>query len=199
MNRAHNLVCSSGWWARAVEKELLPWALEGVPLDGEVLEFGPGFGATTQVLAGRCSKLHVLELEESYCRRLRSQLGERVAVSQGDATSMPFEDQRFSAVVCFTMLHHIPSQELQDRALAEAARVLRPGGVFAGSDSTGGGILFRAIHIGDTLNLVAPDTFRTRLVAAGFTGARIETAPRSFRWRAIRPDGVPVTPGDGAA
>ncbi len=186
MNRAHNLVCSSNRWRRGVEQELLPWALDGVPLGDEVLEFGPGFGATTQVLARRCTKLHVLELEERYCERLRAQLGDRVSVTQGDATKMPFEDQRFSAVVCFTMLHHIPSRELQDRALAEAARVLRPGGVFAGSDSIGGGVLFKAIHIGDTLNLVDPDTFGSRLTAAGFAQPQIDTTERSFRWRCAR-------------
>jgi ubiquinone/menaquinone biosynthesis C-methylase UbiE len=165
---------------------LLPWVLDGVDLGDEVLEFGPGFGATTEVLARRCSKLHVLELDPGYCRRLRSRLGDRAVVTHGDATRMPFADGRFSAVVCFTMLHHIPSRELQERALAEAARVLRPGGTFAGSDSVGGGVLFRAIHIGDTLNLVDPSTFGTRLEAAGFAQPQIDTSKRSFRWRALK-------------
>jgi ubiquinone/menaquinone biosynthesis C-methylase UbiE len=186
VNRIHNLICSSGWWSRAVDRELLPWALEGVRLGDDVLEFGPGFGATTEVLARQCSKLHVLELERGYCERLRSKLGDRVVVTQGDATKMPFEDQRFSAVVCFTMLHHIPSRELQERALAEAARVLRPGGVFAGSDRVEGGVLFRAIHVGDTLNLVDPGTFGSRLIAAGLAQPQVDTAKRSFRWRAFR-------------
>ena len=131
--------------------------------------------------------LIVLELDDGYCRRLHAQLGDKVAVTQGDATRMPFEDQRFSTVVCFTMLHHIPSRELQDRALSEAARVLRPGGVFAGSDSIGGGAVFRAIHIGDTLNLVDPDMFGKRITAAGFARPRIDTSERSFRWHAVKP------------
>lgn len=187
MNLAHNLVCSSRRWARSVEHDLLPWALQGVPLGDEVLEFGPGFGATTRVLARRPGRLNVLELDGGYCRRLRAQLGDRVSVIEGDATQMPFEDQRFSAVVCFTMLHHIPSPELQDQALAEAARVLRPGGVFAGSDSIGGRPLFTAIHLGDTLNLIQPDTFGTRLARAGFTRPKIDVAKRSFRWQAFKP------------
>ncbi|MFZ0041798.1 MAG: class I SAM-dependent methyltransferase, partial [Solirubrobacteraceae bacterium] len=41
--------------------------------------------------------------------------------TQGDATRMPFEDQRFSAVVCFTMLHHIPSRNLVDPAGSRSA------------------------------------------------------------------------------
>lgn len=151
-------------------------------LGDDVLEFGPGFGATTRVLARKPGKLDVLELDERYCRRLRAELGESVTVTQGDATQMPFEDHRFSAVVCFTMLHHIPTRELQDHALAEAARVLRPGGVFAGTDSIGRGWRFRAIHIGDTLNLINPDTFRSRLEAAGFERPRIDLGKQAFRF-----------------
>jgi ubiquinone/menaquinone biosynthesis C-methylase UbiE len=56
---------------------------------------------------------------------LRGELGERVAVVQGDATQMPFADGRFSAVLAFTVLHHLPSRALQDRMLAEVTRVLR--------------------------------------------------------------------------
>ena len=51
MNRVHNLLCSSDWWARRVEEKLVPWGLNGVDLGEEVLEVGPGFGATTRVLA----------------------------------------------------------------------------------------------------------------------------------------------------
>ena len=46
------------------------------------------------------------------------------------------------------MLHHIPSLDLQDRAFAEIARVLRPGGTFAGTDSLGAGLVFKLIHSG---------------------------------------------------
>ena len=48
---------------------------------------------------------------------------------------MPFADATFSAVVCLTMLHHLPDPELQDRLFAEVHRVLGPGGVFCGSDN----------------------------------------------------------------
>ena len=134
-----------------------------------MLEFGPGFGATTRVLADRAGRLSVLELEPGYCERLERELGPEVAVTQGDATAMPYEDGSFSAVVCFTMLHHLPSPELQDRAFAEAFRVLRPGGVFAGTDSIGTGTLFKLIHIGDTLNPIDPARCPARLEDAGFT------------------------------
>jgi ubiquinone/menaquinone biosynthesis C-methylase UbiE len=188
MNRMHGVVCSSGWWGRRVESELLPWALADVELGEDVLEIGPGFGATTRVLARRPGRLTVLELEPRYCAVLRGALGERVEVVQGDATAMPFADDRFSAVVCFTMMHHLPSPAAQDALLAEATRVLAPGGVLAGTDSLGTGTLFRALHVGDTLVPVAPDELPTRLQRVGLDSADVRRGGRSFRFRAKKPE-----------
>jgi ubiquinone/menaquinone biosynthesis C-methylase UbiE len=187
VNRVHNLVCSSGWWARSVENELLPWGLKGVELGDDVLEVGPGFGATSQVLAGLPGKLTILELEEDYCRRLRDKLAGDAEVVQGDGTRMPFADGQFSGAVCFTMLHHVPSPQLQDQLFGEVFRVLRPGGVFAGTDSLPRGLAFRLIHIGDTLVLVDPESLPTRLAAAGFEDPRVSTGTKSFRFSARKP------------
>jgi 16S rRNA A1518/A1519 N6-dimethyltransferase RsmA/KsgA/DIM1 with predicted DNA glycosylase/AP lyase activity len=63
MNRLHAVICSSGRWQRIVERELIPWALAHLEPGDDVLEIGPGFGATTSVLAGRPGALTVLELE----------------------------------------------------------------------------------------------------------------------------------------
>ncbi len=99
---------------------------------------------------------------------------------------MPFTDGRFSAAVSFTMLHHVPSPASQDRLIAEVLRVLRPGGVFAGSDSTSS-LVFRLAHAFDTMVLVDPDRFGERLDAAGFTAIEVQTAKGAFRFRAVRP------------
>jgi len=189
VNKAHNLICSSRWWARSVEQDVLPWGLSSVDLGDDVLEVGPGFGATTRVLARRPGRLSVLELERHYCERLRRELGDGIDVVEGDATQMPFPDDRFSAAVCFTMLHHVPSPQLQDRVLAEVLRVLRPGGVFAGTDSFDGGLVFKLIHIGDTLAPLDPRTLPDRLQAAGFRHPKVDTSSRrTFRFRAFKPD-----------
>jgi ubiquinone/menaquinone biosynthesis C-methylase UbiE len=187
MNRVHNVLCSSGWWARRAEHELVPFGVDGVNLGDDVLEIGPGFGATTRVLAARLPRLSVLELDPGYCERLRSELDGAVEVTEGDATQLPYPDGRFSAVLCFTMLHHIPTAADQDQAFAEIARVLRPGATFAGTDSVGVGWLFKAIHIGDTLNLVDPTGLPARLEGAGLVVSEVKRGARSFRWRATRP------------
>ena len=182
-------LCSSGWWARRAEFELIPFGLDGIDLGDAVLEIGPGFGATTRVLVQRAGTVNVLELDARYCRRLRAVLGDSVSVTQGDATRLPYPDGRFSSVLCFTMLHHIPSLDLQDRAFAEIARVLRSGGTFAGTDSLGTGLVFKLIHVGDTLNLIDPDTLPRRLETAGMVGPEVKVGARSFRWRATKPLG----------
>jgi SAM-dependent methyltransferase len=193
MNKAHAVLCSSGWWERTVERELLPWGLAGLDLGDDVLEIGPGFGATTRVLARRAGALTVLELSESYCKQLRQTLDEDVEIVQADATDMPFADDRFSGVVCFTMLHHVPSRELQDRLLGEVSRVLRPGGVFAGTDSLGTGRAFKLLHIRDTLVSVSPDDLPARLEGAGMVEPSVKVGGRSFRFHARKPRAVMTT------
>jgi SAM-dependent methyltransferase len=187
MNFAHNRLCAGKSWAEFVDGTLLPWGLEDVELGDRVLEIGPGFGATTRLLAGRASSLTVLEVDQRYCRKLSAELGDRVEVTQGDATQMPYADNQFSAVLCFTMLHHIDSPQLQDRLLAEAARVLKPGGTFAGTDSVGGSLKFKLLHLGDTLTLIAPGGFAERLTGAGLSEPVVEVTGARMRFRAQRP------------
>ena len=190
MNRIHHRLCRSGWWRRRVEHRLLPWALQGLQLGDDVLEIGPGFGATTQVLARRVPKLTVVEVDPRLAARLERAALPHVEVRNGDGTSLPFADGTYSAVLCFTVLHHIPSPALQDRLFASARRVLRPGGVFAGSDSVPD-LRFRLLHVGDTMLPVDPATLPDRLHAAGFTGVEVSIAGRSLRFRAYRPAADP--------
>ena len=186
MNRLHRWYCRSDAWAATV-RDQLPWVLRGVELGDEVLEVGPGPGLTTDLLRKRASRITAIEIDPRLAEALRRRtLGQGVEVVTGDATAMPFQAARFSAAVSFTMLHHVTSPELQDRLLAEVCRVLRPGGVFAGSDSTAS-FLFRLAHLGDTMVLVDPDRFVSRLQAAGFTDARVRRGNRAFSFRAIRP------------
>jgi SAM-dependent methyltransferase len=186
MNRIHNRLCSSATWARTVEDRLLPWALRDVDLGPEVLEIGPGFGATTRLLAGEVPALTAVEIDPRLASGLRAKLPSSVRVVEGDGTALPFAEASYSGVVCFTMLHHVPSPDLQDRLFAEACRVLAPGGAFAGSDSRSS-LRFRLIHIGDTMVVVDPATLPGRLEAAGFADVSVSTAPGAVRFRALKP------------
>ena len=187
MNRIHRLYCRSSMWRRTLERKLLPWALADVELGDDVLEVGPGPGLVTDVLRSRRVPLTSIEIDPKLARSLRERTpADEVTVVTGDATDMPFEDGRFSAALSFTMLHHVPSPSLQDRLLAEVARVLRPGGIFVGSDSLSSRT-FEMFHWFDTLVPVDPETFGGRLEEAGFESVSIRTAGSSFRFRASRP------------
>jgi SAM-dependent methyltransferase len=204
MNRYHQRLCRSAGWSAFMAGTVLPLALAGVDLGSQVLELGPGYGAATRPLAalagaaggpgearagkrpGGNGALTALESDPLLASRLQAGLGGPVRVITADATRIPFGAGTFSAVVCFTMLHHLPARCAQDKLFAEAARVLRPGGVFAGTDSRPS-LRFRLIHTADTCNPVDPGTLAARLAAAGFTQISVEADRRLVRWTAHTP------------
>ena len=186
MNRAHLEFCSSPEWARLVEDELLPWVLDGRELGDDLLEVGPGPGLTTDVLRRQAARVTAVELDLALAEKLASRLaGSNVRVIGGDVTRLPFPAGRFSAAACLTMLHHIPSPALQDAALAELARVLRPGGLLAGSDGLDTPAR-RALHEDDVFVPVDPGTLEARLRAAGFGRAQVDVAGDRLRFTALR-------------
>src|SRR5260370_847426 len=162
VNRMHHWLCRSTRWRKTIQQRV-PWVLSGADLGQNVLELGPGPGLTTDLLRLTVQRLTVIEVDPQLAESLSARLrGRNVEVVMGDATAMPFSDAQFSGGVSFTMLHHVPSPELQDKLLREMWRVIEPGGTFVGSDSLQG-LLMRLIHIGDTLVPVDPDTFGVRL------------------------------------
>jgi SAM-dependent methyltransferase len=186
MNWIHQRLCRSDRWRRHVAAELLPWTLQGVELGDDVLEEGPGPGVTTDLLRGCARRLTALEVERAAAEALQQRLsGTGVRVVAGDGAAMPFGDSSFSAVVAFTMLHHIPTPDLQDRLFSEAWRVLRPSGVFAGFDGVGS-FLFQLLHLGDTYTPVDPQALESRLQAAGFKDVVVERTKTRFRFQARR-------------
>jgi SAM-dependent methyltransferase len=184
VNEAHLAICSSPEWARLVEDELLPWVLEGHDLGDELLEVGAGPGLTTDVLRRHAAHVTAVELDVGLADRLAARLaGTNVEVVAADATRLPFPAGRFSAAACLTMLHHIPSAALQDAALAEMARVLRPGGVLVGSDGMDT-LERRRLHQGDIFVPVEAATLADRLLDAGFADATVEVEGDRLRFAA---------------
>ena len=182
MNLIHRRYCRSGHWKHHLN-DLLPWATTGVRLDGaSVLELGSGPGQTTDWLRTRVGTLTAVEYDQADAEALRARLPD-VHVVHGDATDLPFEAGTFDTVVCFTMLHHIPTSAGQDRVFSEAARVLKDGGTFAGSDSRWGP-LFALAHVGDTMALIDPGSLADRLHKAGFADPQVTEGRKAVRFHA---------------
>jgi ubiquinone/menaquinone biosynthesis C-methylase UbiE len=189
MNLFHRWYCKYAGWRRIVETGIVPTVLGDLDLGENPLEIGPGPGLTTDVIRRRVPKLTALELDHKLATSLADRMeGTNVKVVEGDATAMPFPDEFFTAGICLTMLHHVPNAGLQDRLLREMYRVLQPGAVFVGSDSTPS-LRWNIYHLFDTRCPVDPAQYPARLQAAGFE--RIEVDLRDggggFRWRAWKP------------
>lgn len=185
MNEAHLAICASPEWARLVEEELLPWVLEDHDLGDDVLEVGPGPGLTTDILRRRAARVTAAELDTGLAGKLAARLaGSNVGVLAADVTRLPFPAGHFSGAACLTMLHHIPSSGLQDHALAELRRVLRPGGVLAGTDGLDTPAR-RGLHEGDIFVPVSPDTLAGRIRAAGFASARVDVTGDRLRFAGV--------------
>jgi ubiquinone/menaquinone biosynthesis C-methylase UbiE len=183
MNKAHE-ACGSDEWRQAIREVILPWAMGETDLGDNVLEVGPGYGATTDVLSQAVPRLTSIEIDDELAAMLVDRFADvpSVQIVHGDATSLPYADDSFSGAACFTMLHHVATDQLQDRLFAEIARVLRPGAPLVASDSLGSDEL-EAHHEGDTYNPVDPASLPTRLSAAGFGDVKVKT--NEFGWAAI--------------
>jgi SAM-dependent methyltransferase len=173
MNREHLELLQSDDWRNMLRELIMPWALGHTELGDDVLEVGPGPGLTTDELSPRVKVLTAVELDDDLAAELAERMaGSNVDVVNADATDMPFENDRFTSAVSFTMLHHVPTTALQDKLFAEVARVLRPGGVFVASDSVASDDL-KALHDDDVYNPIDPTTVEARLTRAGFVEADV--------------------------
>jgi SAM-dependent methyltransferase len=186
MNFFHRRLCRSDRWRRVVEKDIVPWVLDGIDIGSNVLEVGPGPGVTADLLRRRVQHLTCVEIDSDFAQALVNRMaGGNVTIVCEDATSMSLADGAFDGAISLTMLHHVPSMALQNRLFSEIARVLRPGGLFAGVDSLYS-VGLRLVHFFDTMVLVDPTTLPRRLEAAGFTDIHVDTKEHLFRFRARR-------------
>jgi SAM-dependent methyltransferase len=120
------------------------WAeiLDGLRLRGDetLLDLGCGRGAVLLTAAkllpnGRAIGVDIWRADQtdnSQENTLRNAelegVADRVEVRTADITELPFDDNSVDVIVSSLVVHNIPSQDGRDKAIREAARVLRPGG-----------------------------------------------------------------------
>lgn len=100
----------------------------GKPPYGDLLDIGTGTGRILELLAGSISSGIGIDQSREMLAVARAKLENEAAncsVRQGDIYQIPFADESFDVAVIHQVLHYADDPE---RALAEAARVLRPDG-----------------------------------------------------------------------
>lgn len=107
--------------------EALTRALVGLAVLGDVLDIGTGDGTVPELLAPAARRVVGLERSEKLVAAAADRLArfENAAIVLGDMHALPFEDATFDRAL---MLHVLQYTVDGPAALAEARRVLRPGG-----------------------------------------------------------------------
>ena len=186
MNAYETWFCGSWVWRWVTRRQLLPWLLQDSELGEHVLELGAGPGVATEELRLRAARVTSLEYDHRFAARLGARAsGTNVSVIQGDAAILPFPNRTFTSAIAILTLHHLRSSELQDQALKEICRVLRPGGVFLAFEIQDGWT-HRVGHIRSTFVPLAADSAIARLTAAGFSYASVDLRRGGLRIRAVR-------------
>jgi ubiquinone/menaquinone biosynthesis C-methylase UbiE len=167
MSRFQAAFCRSAPWRGFARRVALPWALQGFAPAGDVLEVGAGSGAmAAAVLAAfPATTMTVTDVDAGMVDAARHRLtpfGTRAEARQADATALPFPDDSFDVVLAWVMLHHTLAWE---SALAEAVRVLRPGGHLVGYDLVSTAALRRLHRDDDRVRLAHIDELRVAIAA----------------------------------
>ena len=178
MSAVERAFCRSAPWRVVARRVVLPWALDGYDLTGDVLEIGSGSGAMAEGLAATfpAVRLTVTDIDEAMVASARRRLARRsnITAEQADVTALPFPSASFDAVTSYLMLHHVISWR---EALRECARVLRPGGMFLGYDLTDTRVARMTHRIdGSPHRILGPKELRAGLLEAGFTQAVVDTS-----------------------
>ena len=103
---------------------------ETLDLDGkDVLDVGCGDGALVRMMTKRGARVTGVEISPAQIARARAAdaVGDEVYI-EAPGERLPFGDGCMDIVVFFNSLHHVDVPAM-DAAIAEAARVLRPGGL----------------------------------------------------------------------
>lgn len=107
-------------------------SMSDVPLTAQrVLDIGCGTGTFIEQVMGKVGDLTGVEYNDGMIEQAKARVGDKVALIQGSADELPFEDETFHACTVNQVIHHFPKDEnysFAKRSFAEAYRVLKPGG-----------------------------------------------------------------------
>ena len=120
-----------------------------VPLaEQRIIELGCGNARLARALVQRFAGSQVVGLEVDAVQHAKNLAApqERLLFMAGSAEAVPFPDASFDGALMLKSLHHVPLVAM-DTALAEVARVVKPGGWFYVSEPIYGGALNEIVRL----------------------------------------------------
>jgi len=111
-------------------------ALDGSPVQPPgndlAVEIGAGLGRICRALAERFDRVVGIDVSSEMLNRARELVDEpRITFEVGDGTTLePLAPRSADLILSFTVFQHIPSTRVIENYIAEAGRVLKPGGLF---------------------------------------------------------------------
>ncbi len=146
------------------------------PLQGRrILEAGCGAARLARDLVARHDAAEVtgVDVDVRQLEKNRREPAERLAFERAGAEALPFADGSFDGAMMLKSLHHVPMDRMDD-AMAELARVLRPGGWLYVSEPVYDGPLNEVVRLYN-------DEGTVRAAAQ----ATLDRAVASGRWTAV--------------
>jgi len=165
----------------------------GAAYGQRVLDVACGTGLAAQAAAEAGAQVTAVDFSSAMLAIARS-LDSNIAFEVGDAEQLPFADASFDAVISNFGIHHV---EHPERAIAEARRVLTPGGTLAFTvwaaphDNTAWRIVFDAVKACGRLDVPMPagndaaatrENFSQLIREAGFDAATLRADLLTQDW-----------------
>lgn len=176
------VVLKSGLWRNLTQRVTIPWVLRFAqpPERASVLEVGSGGGFNAEVFLEQFPgwRLTASDYDPEMVALGRERLahfGDQVEIRQADATELPMASGSFDVVVSIFVWHHI---EDWPRAMAECARVLRPGGQLILVDFLGAVFPAPVARFFPPMARYRMRDVRDALTAAGFARWRVDRIGR---------------------
>lgn len=164
-------ICTGGREAK-LRQEMMD--LAHISKGNSVLDVGCGTGSCAILAAdevGGTGQVVGIDATPSLLARARKKAAGKTNVrfEEALAESIPSADNSFEVVLCTFVMHHLPSDDLRNKVLAEMKRVLVPGGKLLIVDFPSGTHHGRHCHFcGDKETDIEKDPLVQQCIEAGF-------------------------------